>query len=50
MGRVELALLGQPAHDDVMAAIALLGRTVVAGLHADKPEPSYSIESSQTAS
>ena len=50
MGRVELALLGQPAHDDVMAAIALLGRTVVAGLHVDKPEPSYSIESSQTAS
>lgn len=51
MGRVELAVLGQPAHDDVMAAIALLGRTVVAGLHADKPpEPGYAINSTRNAS
>lgn len=51
MGRVELAILGQPTHDDVMTAIALLGRTVVAELHTDEPrEPGYSINPARTAS
>lgn len=49
MGRVELAVLGQPTHDDVIAAIALLGRTVVAALHADDPELT-DIDRTRTAS
>jgi alkanesulfonate monooxygenase SsuD/methylene tetrahydromethanopterin reductase-like flavin-dependent oxidoreductase (luciferase family) len=38
MGRVELAIFGQPTHEDVMATIDLLGRTIVDPLHADEEQ------------
>lgn len=38
MGRVELAILGQPSPNRVMDAIALLGRTVVEPLHREESQ------------
>jgi hypothetical protein len=35
MGRIELAVMGAPRHEDVMRAIALVGETIVPALHAD---------------
>jgi len=50
MGRVELIISGQPSHDDVMAAIEQLGRTVVTALHTDEKQQPTSAGQTRSAS